>query len=267
MSDDMPLSDDGAVVPGLISHLSPSAINMYLRCPRQYEYRYVKGEKVPPDGGLVAGIAFHNAAETALIAKRDEDRVATEEEVADLARDEAQTGLEDAVLEEGQTAGAIKDKAARLSEGWARDLLPDQRPAEVEASWETVIDDVKVVGRIDMIDTDGVVKDWKTSSKSPPNPQALAANPQTGLYALASESDNVHYAYIVDNKSGVKCTEVALPTDLTASARELASELVVDVATAVRSGVFPRNQSGWWCSPRWCGYYSQCVGKVRKKHG
>lgn len=266
MSDDLPLADDGAVVPDLIDHMSPSAINMYLRCPRQYEYRYVKGEKVPPDGGLVAGIAFHNAAEAALITKRDEDRVVSGEEAAEIARDEAAAGLEDAVLEEGQTPGAIKDKAARLSEAWADQLLPEQKPVEVEQSWETMIDDVKVVGRIDMVDENGVVKDWKTSSKAPPSPATLAANPQTGLYALANETNDVTYAYIVDNKSGVKCVEVPVPKELTERAKDLSAELVVDVATAVRKGIFPRNQSGWWCSPRWCGYYGQCIGK-RKRNG
>lgn len=263
MSDDLPLSDDGAVIPDLIEHLSPSSISMYLRCPRQYHYRYVLGEKRPPDGGLVAGIAFHNAAERALVAKRDDDCVQTSEEVAETARDEAEAGLDEAVLEEGQTRGAIKDKAARLSAGWAKDLLPEQRPVLVEESWETMIDDVKVVGRMDMVDEDGVVKDWKTSSKAPPNAHTLASNPQTGLYSLASGSESVTYAYIVDNKTGVKCKEVEVPQDLTARSVTLASELVVDVAAAIRSGVFPRNQTGWWCSARWCGYYSQCVGRKK----
>ena len=264
MPDDIPLTDSGAVVPDLIDHLSPSAISMWLRCPRQYEYRYVKGQKRPPDGGLVAGVAFHNTAESALIVKRDEDRLVTGEEAADLARDEAEAGLEDAVLEEGQTAGSIKDKAARLSEAWAENMLPDQKPRHVEQSWEIMVDDVKVIGRVDMVDEDGIVKDWKTSSKAPPSPATLASNPQTGLYAEATGAESVTYAYIVDKKAGVDCVEVPVPADLTAVSKDLSKQLVVDVASAVRSGVFPRNQTGWWCSPRWCGYYAECVGNRRK---
>lgn len=42
-------------------YLSPTSINTYLRCPRKYYYRYIKGMKEKPSIYLVRGIAVHEA--------------------------------------------------------------------------------------------------------------------------------------------------------------------------------------------------------------
>jgi len=39
--------------------LSYTQLNMFLRCPRQYEYRYIHGLKVPPSGAMVQSRVWH----------------------------------------------------------------------------------------------------------------------------------------------------------------------------------------------------------------
>ena len=46
-------------------HLSASAIGTLLRCPRQYEFRYVKGVIIPPGKTLATGSIFHKTTHTA----------------------------------------------------------------------------------------------------------------------------------------------------------------------------------------------------------
>jgi len=243
-----------------LDHLSASSIRMYLRCPRQWWYRYVLGMRVPPDGGLISGIAFHNAAETCLTEKIETGENKTADEAREFARDEAVKGLEDAVLLEDQSGGGVVDKAVRLTGAWAENVLPDAQPAEVEKSWELDLGDIIVVGRIDMVADDGHVVDWKTTSKAPPKPEALAANPQTGLYSAATGSSTVEYVHVVDSKSkGPYIAPVTVDEDLVTRSRNLSQELAVDVAGACKSGSFPRNTEGWHCSARWCGYYSRCM--------
>ena len=43
--------------------LSPTAVNAYQRCPRNYYYRYIKRLKQKPSIHLIRGIAVHNAIE------------------------------------------------------------------------------------------------------------------------------------------------------------------------------------------------------------
>jgi CRISPR/Cas system-associated exonuclease Cas4 (RecB family) len=243
-----------------LDHLSPSSIRMYLMCPRQWWYRYVLGMKIAPDGGLVSGIAFHNTAEACLKAKIETGENTPVEEAEEIARDEAQHGLEDAVLLEDQSRGSVVDKTVRLTSAWAENALPESRPHSVEQEWELDLGSVRVIGRIDMIAEDGHVVDWKTTGKAPPKPEALAANPQTGLYSAATGAETVEYVHIVDSKSkGPYVQSVEVPKELVTRSRELSQELAVDVAGACQSGYFPRNTNGWHCSARWCGFYSRCM--------
>ena len=48
---------------GEVLRLSPSSINMFLRCQYQWYLRYVEGLKVPPKSALVVGLAFHKGEE------------------------------------------------------------------------------------------------------------------------------------------------------------------------------------------------------------
>ena len=44
-------------------HLSATQLNMFLRCPRQYEFRYIKGFKIPPSGAMVQSRVWHETLE------------------------------------------------------------------------------------------------------------------------------------------------------------------------------------------------------------
>ena len=46
------------------AHYSPSQINMFLRCPAQWKFRYVDRIIAPPKSSLVQGKAYHKALET-----------------------------------------------------------------------------------------------------------------------------------------------------------------------------------------------------------
>ena len=44
-------------------HLSATQIGMFLRCPRQYEFRYMQGLKQPPSGAMVQSKVWHRTVE------------------------------------------------------------------------------------------------------------------------------------------------------------------------------------------------------------
>ena len=51
--------------------LSPTKLGMLERCGLQYEFRYVKGLKLPPSSPLIVGSAAHRAAELDLKRKME----------------------------------------------------------------------------------------------------------------------------------------------------------------------------------------------------
>ncbi len=45
------------------NHISATQLNMYLRCPAQYKFRYVDGIILPPKSALTKGKAVHRGQE------------------------------------------------------------------------------------------------------------------------------------------------------------------------------------------------------------
>lgn len=44
-------------------YVSPSQLNMYLRCPAQYKYRYIDNIILPPRSAITKGRAVHKGQE------------------------------------------------------------------------------------------------------------------------------------------------------------------------------------------------------------
>ena len=78
-------------------YLSASSIGMLLNCPKQFEFRYVKGLVIPPGAALVTGSAMHRTLETYYKDAMTSSQRLTGKQAAELAV----TSL-DEVLEEGE---------------------------------------------------------------------------------------------------------------------------------------------------------------------
>jgi len=241
-----------------VRHVSASSIGMYQRCPRQWAYRYVLGIKVPPDGGLITGLGVHRAAEVGMLHKRETGENPDPEMAAETAAEYVgeQIASGEVTLNDDDHAGAITDKATRVSVAWANEAAPHVDPVEVEQRFDLEVAGIDVTGRMDVITADRVV-DWKTSGKSP-NADEHIQSVQTELYALATGKP-LTYTFLVDLKSGVKVADVVIDQAQAAHAARFATDTVAEVARGMALGIWPRTRKGWHCSKKWCGYYDRCT--------
>ena len=241
-----------------VRHVSASSIGMYQRCPRQWAYRYVLGLKVPPDGGLITGLGVHRAAEVGMLHKRDTGENPDPDESATTAAEYVteQVATGEVQLNDDEHAGAMTDKAARVSSAWAEHAAPKVMPVDVEQQFDIEVAGVDVTGRMDVITAERVV-DWKTTGKSP-NADEHRQSVQTEIYALATGKP-LTYTFLVDLKSGVKVADVDINEADAARARRFATDTVAEVARGMALGIWPRSRKGWHCSAKWCGYYERCM--------
>ena len=114
-----------------------------------------------------------------------------------------------------------------------------------------------VVGRLDVVTTDGTVVDWKTTGRTP-SVGDLASKAQTELYVKAT-GGAMRYVFLVDLKTKPKVVVAEIPEAEAAMAGRLAEATVADTSQGMATGVWPRNREGWHCSEKWCGYYHQCM--------
>src|SRR5262249_49767549 len=54
---------------------------------------------------------------------------------------------------------------------------------------------------------------------------------------------------------------VVMETTRSRIALQMHLNTIGNIAKAINADAFPRNPTGWWCSPKWCGYWGRCMGR------
>lgn len=246
-----------------LGYLSVSQIRTYLRCPAQYEFRYVHGLKSPVTSSLLLGSSFHSAIEAANKAKMENGEILSTEDVLDAYSDswENKMAKEEIEWEEGEDPGKVKDRGAEMTAAYYEEHGRNLKPALVETSFLTDIDGVLFQGYIDLAEVDGSIRDFKTAKRTP-NQDEIEKSIQLTAYALAyreltgEKEARVGLDYTVGLKTGTKI--VRLETEIDDQRIERFKRLVKGVAESIKSGIFYPNEEGFGCS--FCPYKDICKG-------
>lgn len=252
-------------------YLSISQIEMFAKCPKQWEYRYVRGIKTPPGVAAVVGKGTHAANEKDLRQKMDWGVLMTEEEVKDTAADALRAAWErdQPVMGLGDPdQGQAVDQTVALTSLYHRQLAPRLEPIALERAFVIDIPELAhdVLGVVD-VETPTTIRDTKTSKRAPDR-GAAERSPQMIAYHLRATvagqpGKTVALDYLVKNQRPTLVTIEAAPSDDDHNAFLQRVKLVSESITA---GVFPpTSPSNWWCSMRWCGYWEACPHGSRKQ--
>lgn len=276
-----------------IKNLSYSSINLFMMCPKAWEFRYIKKIKTPKGAALVFGIAMHNAIENYLamrtgdvnatanvptdkdqpslieiwdhewsrILVRESDIVYNEGDNADLSRD---TGIR--MLQEKEVAAEIN--MVKVLTGVPFDTWKGPRTGPmIESRLVSRVPGVNipVIGIVDVMCEDYVPLDVKTASRMWSRGQEhgeiqadfyLAALNQTGWQG----NDEFKFRYLIITKA--KKPRASLrETTRTIGQVLWVLGLVKENWDAMQTGQFPPRALGWKCSPKFCDYWHLCRGK------
>jgi hypothetical protein len=271
-------------------YMSISQVNMYLRCARQYKFRYVDDHKRPPAIPAALGSSGHAALETTHHHLVDHNVPAPMEQLLACFSDkwdEISLLIEDW---EGEKPGQVKDVGLALVRLYNNTVAPNVRPQVdaqqvrgIEKKFEVTVAGVPMLGYIDLIDTNAslafspeetalmqaqgrtipagfttAVVDFKFRGKSMTQAE-VDGSLQLTLYSLATGV----YAIRFDQLLKTKIPKIKSAAGLRSRRDHLwLAEIVRDVAEAVSKGAFPPcSPDAWVCSPKWCGYFPQCRGK------
>jgi hypothetical protein len=181
------------------SHLSASSIGMLMRCPRQFQHRYLRDEKERPGGGMIIGSFFHETLEWNYAQKIEShrDRPITEaiEYLSDVAVPKVieKEGGEDWIAWDTNRDDARSD-AQRITAAYYRNIVPRIQPTVVEEKFSIDIPgvEVPVIGYLDLQDAERTI-DTKTgkqvSKKVKPSWQL-----QGRLYAFATQKPTEYHS-------------------------------------------------------------------------
>jgi len=267
--------------------LSPSQFDRYRKCPRQYEYIYVKGLRKPPGVAQVKGSSVHKGAEVTHLHTIETGKPLSLEEATQAVADRWEKdvkNIEEWIYDDKEvTPGEMKDRAILNFQIYYQQAVPAIHPVAVEKMWAVKIGSVPVRGIIDLIDrvpvdlskddevptTDmdpekenfiEVVSDLKVTKRKWPDSKVREA-PQLTFYALAENVSRVRVDFLLDQKSGTHYKTVR--SERTMTDKRILTEDVEQIAELIKQGVFPRcdpTLTNWVCTPKWCGYYEMCKG-------
>lgn len=255
-----------------IERLSYSSINLYLQCPRAWEYRYIKKPDTLTSCALPFGSAFHDAVETYLGAKAETDNV---KPMAELWGDSWQREVE-----KRGTDRIEWDKPQDYYTGLGKKMLSAPDVVKTVDSIDILIENdvpavekrvvfnvpgvpIEILGYIDGIESDGIPFDLKTASRAWAKDKAHKEL-QVNFYLLALNQNgyiipNWKFRYYVFTKSA-KTPKVQM-LETTRTIGELMwtmDHTIRKVWEGIQKGVFPGNTTGWKCNPKYCDFFHLC---------
>ena len=245
-------------------YLSVSQVNMYLRCARSYEMRYVKGVIRPPKARMTEGSAIHKALEVAHKHRKNSKQPAKLDMLLDAYSTYWQAKKAEVEFED-ETETDIMKRDETFIRLYHRDFIPKIVPEQVEMRFWMPMTEFKipVMGFIDLVDSgeeDGMhtVVDHKVVDRR--KTKAMAdGDMQLTLYAHVTGLPKARYDMFVKNKTPILDT---LRTVRTSKDIKWVEQIFSSVAQAIAKGVFPPcDPTGWMCNSDQCGYWSECRGK------
>lgn len=258
------------VTSSLKTHLSHTQISMFQRCPKQYEFRYIQGLKVPPDSKLILGISVHRGIEFNYEHKFKTKKPAKRNAVMDAYND-AFSENKKGVDFEGANPGVVKDSGYRMLGMHYDKLAPSVQPIlPPETQFEIEIPKVKrkITGYIDVLakvlsiplavldnkSTRRRFTQWDADISSQLTTYAYAVRkhigriPAVGFDVLAQKTNNVATERWLSSRTGDQLTRF--------------EGTVQTIEKSIDAGLFPPVDDPQTCS--WCGYNKLCFARAAK---
>lgn len=246
---------------------SASQVSTYLKCGKQWEFRYIDGLILPPKAALTVGGSVDTAVTENLCHKVDTGEILSDADVLDIYSDDFEKRAID--TEWGKDdKGVQKDMGAQLVSTHNKNLAPKINPIAVQESFVIETDaGYDLRGFMDIIEDDKTIVDTKTS-KNKYAENAVTRNLQAAMYDFAFEATRGEKAKgfrfdVLKKPTKTKPAEVQqVDGKVTDSDKEWLFENINQVNTAIDAGIaMPAPDGAWWCSKDWCGFYNLCKGK------
>jgi len=246
-----------------------SAIQMYLKCGKQYFYRYILGMVIPPRAALTVGGAVDTAVTHNLTQKISNGADVPLQEVLDTF----ETDFNKRSLTTdwgGDDPGQMKDQGAKLVSAHHQEIAPKLDPVSVQTKFKIELDgEYDLGGTIDLVEKNDVVADTKTA-KLKYDEDAVKDSIQAGLYDFAFEALNgrpakaFRFDVLIKPTKTLPARTQQVESKVTPTQRQFLFDTIENVHKSIKAGIaMPAPEGSWWCSKEWCGYWSMCKGKNR----
>ena len=245
-------------------HYSYSQINMFLRCPRQYYFRYIEGKKIPPKSALTLGKSVHAGIE-----KNYSQKVKTHQDIATADICDAYGDAFDLLRKETlwlpeEKPGKIKDEGYGLIKVYQKEIAPSIQPATVEEKFtiEFLDVDYAFTGIMDLTTDNNLIVDHKTTTRTPSEDE-IRKNLQLTAYAMGfrhlrkKQEKQLRFDFMIRKREP---EIMSITTERDEQDIHSFLKLIGYIHEAIQSGLFYPNINNRLCNEKWCGFWDLCQG-------
>jgi len=231
--------------------LSGSSLQTYRRCPKWWRYEYLDKDVRPPSLKAARGLAAHTALEMDLNAKVDTDAYLPEEQVLQIYIDEWTRESAESLDPKGKRHDIYHFGLNAVAE-WHQRVAPTIEPVLVEVNGQYVINGVHYEWTADLLDRQGILRDWKFTAKRPPKGSTMYDFNMLGYYnglRMDHEVKGMQLDYMVCNTK-----PYYWPVEMAYEEEDVDrfGEAVRDAYDGIMDQRFPARPSRMSCS--WCPY-------------
>jgi len=253
----------------MITFISQSMLNQWLRCGEQFRRRWMEGEIIPPGIAARTGSAIHKAADIHNKARivdglgfpLDMLQDAARDEYMRLVKDEGVFITSDEAPEAKKLLGEGLDKAVGGTKVWLEQCAPLYQPLESEVRLSKDIGiGIPVMGTLDTQTGPRKIRDLKNHGKT--KSQAWADSEiQPTMYALLLDQgeDEIEFTYdqIVNGSKEIKHVETVTTRDK--RDYQVLFRIIEVFMKDLQGGMWrPAEPGHWICSQKWCGFFRSC---------
>jgi hypothetical protein len=258
-----------------MKHLSASGLELLQMCGEAFRRRYIERERRPPPSVVMAiGKATHATAEVDLTYKRDAGALLADDDLPDLAADAFEKQWEDETPELNKeekarpdaTKAEAKDQTIALCKVHHSKLAPKIDPFKLEERLEVELDGYPydLVAWLDVVESDGGIRDLKTRKRAPNTAQTIQAE----LYVFAQAAAKgilapKFYMDVLVKTKTPKAVTLAYEPKEDQSPIERRLERAAKVIQA--DAFMPADPGHWKCSEKFCEFWDDCPWGRRRK--
>jgi len=257
----------------MIKAISNSMLGLWLKCGEAFKFRYLEDLKIPPGIAAHRGGAVHKAAEINHKQKIDTEEDMPLDSLQDAARDEYVTRCKEGVLispkdrpQKDKLLNEGLNDAIIMTKSYKDEIAPQIMPAMVE---KYMIKDFgfeyPICGITDVIDTNNIIHDIKTSTKiKTAGWEKIELQPTFYILLYEDTRDPLLTKFMPKFKYHIITPQKVqeLETQRTAADVGRLIQYIAVFMQDLKAGVFkPAEPGHWLCSEKWCGYYPICKYK------
>jgi hypothetical protein len=245
--------------------LSPSQVRCFFDCPARWWFKY--GLQLPErkNSSLALGLAVHQALEVNFREKIDTQEDLETAGVVIVFREAWMEQVPETVFTADESQGDLRRLGERLVAKYMDEVAPTVEPAAVELDVQGEISGVAVRGRVDVLDVEGRLIDFKTASR---RPSCVSPDYAFQLATYTQITPGASGDVRIDSLVKTQTVQIVQQAYTVEEPDIRATQVLYSMAQkAMGSGMYCPNRQSMLCSQKHCSFWKHCEeefgGRVR----